>query len=84
MAERGLHQILLHDPDRSTDRMADTMTAIIYRPNASARKDERWLDYISLSISRINTEFFEHSSRWHANRNVWWCALSFDPGDPRP
>lgn len=51
----------------------------VYKPNASVRKDHRWLDHVNLSISRINTEFFGHSSRWHANRDVWWCALSFAP-----
>lgn len=51
----------------------------VYRPNASVRKDQAWLDYVNLSISRINTDFFEQSSRWHADRDVWWCAFSFDP-----
>lgn len=51
----------------------------VYEPNASVRKDEAWLDYVNLSISRINTEFFGRASRWHAHREVWWCALSFDP-----
>jgi hypothetical protein len=51
----------------------------VYEPNASVRKDRAWLDFVNLSISRINTEFFGHSSRWHANRDVWWCALSFHP-----
>jgi hypothetical protein len=51
----------------------------VYTPNAPVRKDTDWLDYVNLSISRINTEYFGHSSRWHANQEVWWCALAFDP-----
>lgn len=51
----------------------------VYRPNASVRKDPDWLDYVNLSISRINSEFFEHSSRWHRDRDVWWCVVSVDP-----
>lgn len=51
----------------------------VYRPNADTRKDRAWVDYVNLSISRINTEYFEHSSRWHAHEDVWWCALAFDP-----
>lgn len=51
----------------------------VYEPNASVRKDAAWLDYVNLSISRINAEFFGHASRWHAHRELWWCALSFDP-----
>ena len=51
----------------------------VYQPNADTRKDRAWLDYVNLSISRINTEYFGHSSRWHAHEEVWWCALAFDP-----
>lgn len=51
----------------------------VYAPNAAARKDHRYLDYVNLSISRLNTEFFGHSSRWHAQEDLWWCALAFDP-----
>lgn len=51
----------------------------VYRPNARVRKDPDWLDYVNLSISRINTEFFEHSSRWHRDRDVWWCVVYLDP-----
>ncbi len=51
----------------------------VYRPNAKVRRDGPWLDYVNLSISRLNTTFFDHSSRWHQNEDVWWCALSFDP-----
>lgn len=51
----------------------------VYEPNAEMRKDLEWLDYVNLSISRINTEYFGHSSRWHANQEVWWCALAFGP-----
>lgn len=52
----------------------------IYKPNAVFRKDSEWLDYINLSISRINYQFFDVSAnRWHRDRNIWWCVLSFDP-----
>lgn len=51
----------------------------VYRPNAKFRKDPAWVDYVNLSISRINTEFFEHTSRWHRDRDVWWCVVAVDP-----
>jgi len=51
----------------------------VYRPNASVRKDREWLDYVNLSISRLNWEFFDHSQRWHADTDVWWCAVALDP-----
>ncbi|MEU3046346.1 DarT ssDNA thymidine ADP-ribosyltransferase family protein [Streptomyces sp. NPDC006984] len=58
----------------------------IYTPNCSTRKDYAWLDYVNLSISRINDSMFGASERWHEVDNVWWAALSFkaqilcDPG----
>jgi ssDNA thymidine ADP-ribosyltransferase, DarT len=51
----------------------------IYEPNSVYRKDLAWLDYVNLSISRINGEFFGHSCRWHRDKDLWWCVLSFDP-----
>lgn len=51
----------------------------VYKPNAEVRKDGDWLDYVNLSISRINTEFFGHSSRWHQDRDVWWCVVGLNP-----
>lgn len=51
----------------------------IYKPNASVRKDADWLDYVNLSVSRINFEFFAHSCRWARGDDLWWCILSFDP-----
>ena len=51
----------------------------VYRPNAEIRRDPEWFDYVSLSISRLNWEFFGHASRWHRDRHVWWCAISLDP-----
>ena len=51
----------------------------VYRPNAPYRKDEDWLDYVSLSVSRINDWLFEHSRRWHVADDNPWVLLSFDP-----
>ncbi|MER5212393.1 DarT ssDNA thymidine ADP-ribosyltransferase family protein [Streptomyces sp. NPDC002838] len=52
----------------------------IYTPNCSTRKDRAWLDYVNLSISRINDSMFDASERWHEVDNVWWAALSFEAG----
>jgi hypothetical protein len=51
----------------------------IYQANADVRKDLQWLDFVNLSISRINKEFFNHSCRWHRAEDLWWCIMSFDP-----
>ena len=39
----------------------------LYKPNVSFRKDPAWLDYVNLSIERINDWMFDASKRWHAN-----------------
>ena len=51
----------------------------VYRPNASFRKDAAWLDYVNLSISRINDWMFGSSVRWHSDEDVSWVVLAFDP-----
>jgi hypothetical protein len=52
----------------------------VYRPNALNRsRDAPWLDYVSLSISRINDWMFDTSERWHIADGVSWVVLSFVP-----
>lgn len=51
----------------------------VYRPNVNNRKDPAWLDYISLSITRINDSMFESSRRWHVEDGVSWVVISFTP-----
>jgi hypothetical protein len=58
----------------------DERLEYIFQPNAASRdKDLDWLDYVNLSISRINANFFSASGNWHRNKNLWWCVLSFSP-----
>lgn len=50
----------------------------VYRPNAKSRsRDAAWLDYVNLSISRINDWMFDTSERWHIADGVSWVVLSF-------
>lgn len=42
-------------------------------------KSQNWLDYVNLSISEINRRYFEFSSKWHQNMDIWWGILAFDP-----
>lgn len=42
-------------------------------------KKEDWLDYVNLSLSEINTNYFRFATRWHQNDSRWWAILSFDP-----
>lgn len=51
----------------------------VYPPNSRVRYDTGHLDYVNLSITRINLRFFAASSNWHRTEDVWWCALAFDP-----
>lgn len=58
----------------------------VYRPNAPDRsRDSLWLEYVNLSISRINDWFFGYSKRWHPEDRAAWVILSFGVellGDP--
>lgn len=77
----GLLGILYSRAVKSRKRLPqEKQLEFIYKPNAVFRKDSDWLDYINLSISQINYQFFEVSAtRWHRERNIWWCVLSFNP-----
>jgi hypothetical protein len=77
---RGLLGALHSGYVKSRNRLPNVEElAFIYEPNAQIRKDVQWLDYVNLSISRINCEFFGHSCRWRRGEDLWWCILSFDP-----
>lgn len=50
----------------------------IVKVNSAQRKDSpRWLRYVNLSISRVNSEFFSQCTWWH--NDVWWCVLEICP-----
>lgn len=51
----------------------------VYKPNAEVRKDPAWTGHVSLSISRVNTEFFGVSRYWHSDTETWWAIVSLDP-----
>lgn len=42
-------------------------------------RDEDWLGYINLSVSRINSSFFRFSRGWEKHEHAYWCILGFDP-----
>lgn len=79
---KGVLGILDSRSLKSRERLlADQRLEYILQPNAADRsKDAAWLDYVNLSISRINSNFFSVSSgNWHKDKNLWWCILSFVP-----
>jgi hypothetical protein len=51
----------------------------VVKYNAIVRKDPAWTDCNSLSISRVNSEFFRISQAWHQHTDSWWAVVSFDP-----
>ena len=71
---------------KSRERLPqETYLEHVYRPNAAIRKDQEWLDYVNLSIARINDWMFDTSVRWHIRDENPWVVLAFDPrllGDP--
>ncbi|PLC58454.1 DarT ssDNA thymidine ADP-ribosyltransferase family protein [Photobacterium carnosum] len=47
--------------------------------NAKFRSDPEWIEYVNLSISRINSSFFRFSRTWKRAPYDYWIILSFKP-----
>lgn len=77
---KGLLGILYTKLLRSRARLADDQRLEhILKLNSATRKDTDWLDYVNLSVSQINTWFFNCSGRRHAYDDIWWAILAFSP-----
>ena len=77
---RGAVGILAAGAVKSRKRLPqDQHLRHVYRPNADFRKDVSWLDYVNLSVSRINDWMFDTSVRWHAAEGNPWVVFSFSP-----
>jgi hypothetical protein len=87
--ERGVREILHYTSNKglmgcvmkgavlSRERVeADPDVAFIFE-GVWERKDHAWLDYISLSVARINLDLFCRSRNNFPER--WWAILSFSP-----
>ena len=76
----GAVGILAAGAVKSRERLPeDKFLEYVYRPNATCRKDTAWLDYVNLSVERINDWMFDASRRWHAAEGNPWVVLSFSP-----
>lgn len=64
---------------KSRERVSDSeRLEYVYKENSQVRRDLDWLDYVNLSITNINSEFFKISSgKWH--KDTSWRILSFLP-----
>jgi len=60
---------------------SDDQLEHIFTPNALYRsRDAKWLNYVNLSISQINTNFFQVAeNNWHREKGFFWCIFDFDP-----
>ncbi|GHC37372.1 hypothetical protein GCM10010096_03560 [Alcaligenes pakistanensis] len=78
---RGCLGVLAKQSLMARQRLAEDNTLeFILQVNAEDRsRDAAWHDYVNLSISRINTHFFNVSGHWHRDKDIWWCILSFSP-----
>lgn len=78
---RGALGIFASNALKSRQRLdVDDQLKHIFQPNAQRRnKDADWLDYANLSISRINTSFFNYSGNWHREQDFFWCIFDFSP-----
>lgn len=79
---RGLLGVLHSRAILSKTRLGkEQQLEYIFKSNTAFRKDVAWLDYVNLSISSINSAFFDVSAnRWHKDEDIWWCILSLSPG----
>jgi len=56
----------------------DKRLEYVYEPNAPYRgRDSRWIGYVNLSVTEINTRFFQYSQREHPDEE--WVILEFSP-----
>ena len=76
----GAVGILAANAVKSRSRLPeDEYLQHIYQPNSAIRKDEPWLDYVNLSVERINDWMFGSSTKWHTSEDNPWVVFSFDP-----
>lgn len=53
--------------------------AFIFKQNSEWRreKNQNWLGYVNLSVSKLNKEFFSYSEYQHRESDIFWVILSF-------
>lgn len=88
--ERGVPEIVHFTTDKgilgslrkrellSRQRVQDDQELAFIFQDVWPRRDPEWLDYVSLSVSRINTSLYQRAKRNLHER--WWGVLAFDVG----
>lgn len=67
---------------KSRRRLSETeeLDKIAFFNTANRDRDKEWVDYVSLTISNPNQQFFDVCSRrWHRDKDIWWAVFSFSP-----
>ena len=76
----GALGVLASNAVKSRTRLPqDKYLQYVYKPNSEIRKDSAWLDYVNLSVERINDWMFGSSEYWHTGEDNPWVVLSFRP-----
>ena len=84
---RGLVGVLARQALLSRHRLRDDQllkhvaypnTQFRQEDNALFDKEQRWIDYVSLSLTDPNLFFFRKSRNWHLDQDIYWVVLSFD------
>src|SRR5262249_11051810 len=76
----GLLGILATKAVKSRNRLPhDAQLEYLFLPNTDYRKDTDWVDYVNLSVSRVNDRFLDWSRRRPRSEKLFWCILAFSP-----
>ncbi len=76
----GLLGILTEEAILSNAELKESDTlAFIFWQNSEQRKErnQKWLNYVNLSVSKLNQEFFSYSEYRHSGEQLFWVILSF-------
>jgi hypothetical protein len=77
---RGLLGVLATQRVKSRKRLPDdAQLEYLFLPNTEYRKDIAWIDFVNLSVSRVNNRFMNWSRRQPRNERLFWCILAFSP-----
>jgi hypothetical protein len=77
---RGLLGILAAKAIKPRKRLpGDAQLEYLFLPNTEYRKDIAWVDYVNLSVSRVNNRFLRWSRRQPRNEKLFWCILALSP-----
>jgi hypothetical protein len=76
----GLLGMLATRAVKSRKRLPDdAQLEFLFLPNTDYRKDPEWIDYVNLSISKVNNRFLNWSRQQPRQDRLFWSILSFSP-----